>query len=181
MLVNNAGAGLGGPFCNREPEELAAMLQLNITSLVMLTRRLLVPMLERREGAVLNVGSMAGFVGVPWLSAYSASKAFVNNFSEGLRTELHGSGVRVCLLAPGTTRTGFFRSAGIAEEKLHRSGQDPEVVARLAVEAIEKDARLAIPGLVNRWQYLALKVVPRSVVLPIARWIFRGAREAPHR
>lgn len=177
VLVNNAGAGLGGPFHRREPGEFQGMIQLNVSSLVTITRELLLPMLDRGEGAILNVGSMAGFIGVPWLSAYAGSKAFVNNFSEGLRTELDGTGVRVCLLAPGTTHTSFFKSAGIDEKKLHRSGLSAEVVAQVGVDAIENDRAIAIPGWGNRWHYFALRLAPRSWVRRVARWIFRGAKD----
>lgn len=177
LLVNNAGVGLGGPFHRQDLDEVTAMVRLNCDAPLALIHGLLPGWLERGEGAILDVGSMAGFVGCPGQSAYGATKSFLNYFSEGLRGELVGTGVQVTLLAPGSTRTGFFRRAGIDDSKLAKRFQTADAVAAEGLRAVERGERQRIPGLSNRLMYYGLKIVPRAIVARAARRIFRPLLE----
>ncbi len=172
VLINNAGSGIGGEFQTQDEQALLSMMRLNCDSVVLLSRSLLPAMLEKRDGAILFVGSLAGWAGGPGLCVYSATKGFVNRFAEGLRWELKGSGVRIGLLAPGVTRTSFFRSAGIDEEDLRAGSLSPQQVAQAAVSGIENDRAITVPGLWNRILLVAQGWAPRSLVGWMSRRIF---------
>lgn len=109
MLVNNVGCGLDGPFLSQPLLQLDKMMQLNMGAMIALTRLLSPRMLDRRRGTIINVASVAGFQASPNLAVYGATKAFVANFTESLRAEMRGTGVRVVLMVPGITNgTRFF-------------------------------------------------------------------------
>ncbi|HEY1535893.1 MAG TPA: SDR family NAD(P)-dependent oxidoreductase, partial [Polyangiaceae bacterium] len=96
-LVNNAGFGTCGSFAELAAEREAAMVELNVSAVLRLTRAVLPQMLARRSGRILNLGSTAGFQPGPYMATYYATKAFVNSFSEALTYELRGTGVSVTL------------------------------------------------------------------------------------
>lgn len=107
LLVNNAGLALGtatAPDC--DPAQWRQMIDTNITALVTLTHKLL-PRLIERAGAICNISSIAGTHAYPGGNVYGASKAFVTQFSTNLRTDLHGTGVRVTNIEPGMAETEF--------------------------------------------------------------------------
>ena len=107
FLINNAGLGDYGSFATSNPERDAQIIQVNIVALTSLTRRLLPQMISRKRGAILNVSSSAGFLPIPGMAVYAASKAYANSFSEALRAELCGTGVTVTALCPGPVHTEF--------------------------------------------------------------------------
>ena len=118
VLINNAGFGLLGKFAELPEDEQMQMIQLNIGALTQLTRLALPGMIERRTGYVLNVASTASFQPGPLMAIYYASKAYVLSFSEAIHNEAKGTGVNVCCLCPGATRTEFQQRAGMAGTKL---------------------------------------------------------------
>src|ERR1700751_693014 len=107
LLVNNAGLGDRGAFIDSEWAALRAMLQVNIGALTYLTYRILPSMRKTGCGAILNVSSVAGFLPVPNLAAYAATKAYVLSLSEALRAELRNSNISVTALCPGPVATEF--------------------------------------------------------------------------
>lgn len=111
LLVNNAGFGSMGDFSKLELARELNMIDLNIKSLVELTYKFLAPMRERRQGAIINVASTAGFQAVPFMATYAATKAFVLSFSEALWEENRPHGIKVMALCPGVTETNFFEAA----------------------------------------------------------------------
>lgn len=107
VLVNNAGLALGtAPAHQASLEDWRTMIDTNITALVTLTHRLL-PALVARKGVVINVSSVAGVYPYPGGNVYGGTKAFVSQFSLNLRSDLHGSGVRVTTIEPGMAETEF--------------------------------------------------------------------------
>lgn len=168
-LVNNAGFGAVGAVAEQDPQRLADMLQVNITTLVELTRLLLPDMLARRQGRILNIGSTAGFQPGPFMATYYATKAFVNCFSEALAWELRGSGVTATLSCPGATDTEFAGHAGNDRSLLFRLGAaESQTVAREAYAAMHAGKRLVVHGVTNRIGVQALRVGPRALVLALA-------------
>ncbi|GGD49112.1 SDR family NAD(P)-dependent oxidoreductase [Pseudoxanthomonas indica] len=127
LLVNNAGLALGTLAAqNASLDDWRTMIDTNITSLVVLTQALL-PTLIERKGAVINISSIAGSYPYPGGNVYGGSKAFVTQFSLGLRSDLHGTGVRVTSIEPGMAETEFtlVRTHGdqLASDKLYAGAQ----------------------------------------------------------
>ena len=107
VLINNAGLALGtSPAQNASLQDWRTMIDTNITALVTLTHRLL-PMLVERKGVIINMSSVAASYPYPGGNTYGGTKAFVKQFSLGLRSDLHGTGVRVTSIEPGMAETEF--------------------------------------------------------------------------
>lgn len=107
VLINNAGLALGtAPAQDADLDQWRQMIDTNVTGLVTITRRLL-PRLIARRGAILNISSVAATYPYRGGNAYGGTKAFVRQFSLGLRADLHGTGVRVTSIEPGMTETEF--------------------------------------------------------------------------
>lgn len=107
LLVNNAGLAQGtAPAQRATLEDWRTMIDTNVTALVTLTHRLL-PQLVERRGAIINISSVAGVYPYPGGNTYGGTKAFVSQFSLGLRSDLHGTGVRVTTIEPGMAETEF--------------------------------------------------------------------------
>jgi serine 3-dehydrogenase (NADP+) len=127
LLVNNAGLALGtAPAQQASLDDWRTMIDTNVTALVTLTRRLL-PVLVERRGIIVNISSTAATYPYPGGNVYGGSKAFVRQFSLGLRSDLHGTGVRVTSLEPGMAETEFslVRTHGdrAAADALYRGWQ----------------------------------------------------------
>jgi short-subunit dehydrogenase len=111
LLINNAGLGDFGEFADADWGRTEAMLKVNIEALTHLAHALLPGMLSEGRGAVVNVSSLASLVPIPDIAVYAATKAYVTSFSEALRLEVRGRGVRVLAVCPGPVRTEFGRVA----------------------------------------------------------------------
>jgi short-subunit dehydrogenase len=177
FLINNAGLGDYGSVATSDIERDNRIIQVNIAALTFLTRQLLPRMIERKRGAILNVSSSAGFLPIPGMTIYAASKAFVNSFTEALRAELHNTGINVTALCPGPVHTEFGDAA-------KRPGGQPETgpefiyvsveqTVRDALAAIESDKPLVIPGFFMKLAMFLVRITP----MPVFRLAWRlGAR-----
>jgi len=137
LLINNAGLALGtAPVQNASVEQWHQMIETNITGLVTLTHKL-VPTLIARKGEIINISSVAASYPYPGGNVYGGTKAFVSQFSLGLRSDLHGTGVRVTSFEPGMTETEFtlVRTGGNqdASDKLYKGANPmtPEDIAEV--------------------------------------------------
>ncbi|MFN7623133.1 MAG: SDR family NAD(P)-dependent oxidoreductase [Acidobacteriota bacterium] len=173
LLINNAGFGLAGEFATQQPDRQLEMIQLNVVSLVALTRLLLPAMIERRAGAIIQVASMAAFQGVPWLALYAGTKAMVMNFTEGLAHECRPHGVRVMALCPGPTTSAFHTTAGAAPRGSGREMMSAEEVVDYALTQLARGRTLAIPGTANRLTLLFERFAPRSLVTRAAARLYQ--------
>jgi uncharacterized protein len=171
ILVNNAAYGKHGEFAEMPVEEILGQIQLNVTALTHLTRLFLPPMVERRNGKLLNVASTAGFQAGPLMAVYYATKAYVISFSEALANELKGSGVTVTCLCPGATDTGFQKRAETENSVLFKKlrPMDPKTVALDGYHALMSGKTLAISGLRNWLLAESLRFAPRKLVTAISR------------
>jgi uncharacterized protein len=172
VLINNAGYGSGGAFAELDAESETAMVRVNCEAVIALTHEYLPKMIERGRGAILNVGSTAGEQPLPRQATYSASKAFVNTFSDALHAETHGTGVTVTSLRPGPVKTEFGDVAGISDELFSAPDftiKSSEQVASDAVEGLEHGRRTVAPGVAAKFATVGGRMVPRTVLLPILR------------
>ncbi len=163
-LVNNAGFGLLGDFKNQDPDMLHRMIELNCSSLMVLSR-LFADDLIASKGRILNIASVAAFYSGPLMAVYYATKAFVVSFSEALNFEMQKYGVSVTAHCPGPTHSNFQERAGMHNTSLFTllPVPDSKTVAEHAYRAMMKRKSLAIHGLVNRMMLSFSALSPRSI------------------
>lgn len=154
ILINDAGHGHYGEFITTDISKELQIIDLNIASLVILTKLFLQDMITRGSGRILNLSSIAGKMPGPWQSVYHGTKAFVQSFTEAIRSEVRDSGVTLTALLPGPTATDFFNKAGmlsskiVQEEKLY----DAADVARDGYQALMRGDDMVVSGLKNKIQ-----------------------------
>lgn len=173
ILVNNAGFGDYGNFAEFSMERQQELLQVNIVSLVELTRYFLPLMIKRNSGRVINMSSVAAFCAGPEMSLYYASKAFVRSFSEAVAEEVKGSGVHVLALCPGPTATGFEKAADMETSKMFRFIK-PKTAKQVAMAGYKASCRgktLRYYGAEVKMMNIAARLLPRAVTRKFARAI----------
>jgi short-subunit dehydrogenase len=169
VLVNNAGFGTSVDFWNEDPAVLEAQLDVNVTAVMRLTRAALPPMLDAASGTVINVSSMAGLLSGRG-STYSASKAWVVSFSEGLAGGLTGTGVGVHALCPGYVHTEFHQRAGIKTSVPSFMWIGVEEMVRECLADVAKGKVVSIPGLQYKVVATGGRMLPRKLVRAMAEW-----------
>jgi len=168
VLVNDAGAGEYGPFSETSLEEELAIIQLNVASLVHMTKLYLKEMLERNEGKILQLASIASYQPTPYLAVYAATKAFVLSFTDAVINEIRDSKVTMTALIPGATDTDFFHRAHAENTRAAQHKEDPAVVAKTGYDALMKGLPHAVaPGMTR--QIIMSSVMPNQAVASIAR------------
>ncbi|HWW95717.1 MAG TPA: SDR family oxidoreductase [Vicinamibacteria bacterium] len=181
LLVNNAGAGHTSRFHEERRETVLGMIDLNVRALVALTHAFLPGMVARGRGRVINVASNAAFQPVPFLTVYAATKAFVLSFTEGLASELAGTGVRVQALCPGLTATEFLEVAETGSGLLinRMPAMSAEDVVACSLRALERGRLRVVAGLTNRLLAGVQRFVPRSIVRGVAAELYRPRSGRP--
>ena len=176
-LINNAGFGTHGAFYDSDPQSQTDMIHVNILSLTMLTRHFIGGMLERGNGAILNVASVAAFQPGPLMSVYFATKAYVLSFSEALHEELRGTGVRVTALCPGPTESEFMAVSGMDSSRLIKGRRLPSAsdVVTLGLSALYSGKRIVIHGIGNRLLAKLATWLPRALVLRATHYLQKKA------
>jgi uncharacterized protein len=173
-LVLNAGVGAYGDFVSGTAiEDDLRTIQLNVTSVVHLTKLIGADMAARGQGKIMITSSIMAFLPDPFQSVYAASRAFTYVFAEGLRESLKDRNVTVTVLAPGFTNTPFFSKIGATrsravQTRFMRMG-DPEYVARAACRALERGDDHVIPGVLNRMIATVGKLAPDPIITRIVR------------
>ncbi|MBI2565576.1 MAG: SDR family oxidoreductase [Candidatus Schekmanbacteria bacterium] len=169
ILVNNAGFGIYGDFLEGSVSRLHEMLNLNVTTLTILTRLYGEDMRRRGCGYILQVASIGAFQPVQLYASYSATKSYVLSFGEAIHHELKGSGVSVTTLNPGVTKTEFLEvAAHKSNAMIDWIGMDARTVAAAGLAAMFKGKRSCTPGLINKISYAAARLSPKSVLIPMA-------------
>ena len=172
-LVNNAGFGTAGRFEEIPDGHDHEQLMVNVVALVGLTRALVPEMLAAGSGAVVNVGSTAGFQPSPYFATYSAGKAFVLNFSLALRREYQARGIKVLALCPGPTGTSFFDRV-TPRAALGGRLMSAETVVRAGLDGLDRDRAYVTPGLRNALNAHLIPRRPRTMVTAIAERVTRS-------
>ena len=166
-LINNAGFGDRGKVQALPLQRQLDMIQVNVTSLVDLTWRLLPELKAASNSFVINVASTAAFQAGPNMAVYYASKAFVLSFSEALHEEVKGEGVAVSALCPGATDSEFASEANMSDTLLFKAGtMTTEAVVRKALSARRR--AIVIPGLKNLLMIWMGKLSPRMITRRLA-------------
>ncbi|MFH5231675.1 SDR family NAD(P)-dependent oxidoreductase [Antrihabitans spumae] len=173
FLVNNAGFGLTGEFWTLDPEVLQSQLDVNVTAVMQLTRAALPSMIASAKGRIINVASVAGLVSGRG-STYSASKAYVISFTEGLAGGLSGTGVEIQALCPGFVHTEFHERAGIAMDLPKVLWLNVDQVVATSLDDLEKGKILSIPGVQYKVLTAASRVIPKRVVRGINNVVGKG-------
>lgn len=162
ILVNNAGVGGSKAFSDASPEYIDNIIQINIRATSLLTRLLLPELKKHRRSYILNVASMASFSPVAYKTVYPASKTFIWSFSRGLHEELKDTGVFVSVIHPGPMKTNPEVTSRIEKQGVWgRIGLlSPDKIARIAIRQLMKHDALIIPGFLNKFNWLLIKIVP---------------------
>jgi short-subunit dehydrogenase len=147
ILINNAGCGLYSPSWKAPMPEVRSMFELNLMAPLALAQLVVPHMQQRRRGMIVNVGSIAGKVALPWFTLYSASKFALGSWTAGLRMELKSHGIHAMLVCPGYVKTKFQENVllGRPPERVLK-GRDlfaitPEECAQAIARGVERDAR----------------------------------------
>jgi short-subunit dehydrogenase len=167
VLVNNAGQGVYGKFDQTDIDRELSIIDLNIASLVVLTKCFLTDMVARNSGKILNLASVASKLPGPWQAVYHGTKAFVLSFTEAVREEVKDTEITITALMPGVTDTDFFNKADMQDSKAVQDEDamaDPADVARDGYEALMAGKDKVISGLKNKLQVAMSAVTPDSTV-----------------
>ncbi|MBK7719904.1 MAG: SDR family oxidoreductase [Simplicispira sp.] len=173
-LVNNAGYGAFGEFKDSALASDLAMMQLNMNTVVVLTK-LFMPDLLATRGKILNTASTAAFQPGPYMAVYYATKSFVLSFSEAIASELEDTGVTVTALCPGPTASGFQDKADLGSSALVKGKKLPtsEEVAALGYRAMQRGQRVYIPGFMNWAMAQGMRITPRNLATKLVKTLTR--------
>ena len=168
VLVNNAGVLEHGAFWELSPAAHQRMVQLNVAGLTDMLAHFVPLMIEQGGGRICNVASIAGFMPVPSLASYAATKAYVLSLSEALGEELREHGITVTALCPGVTATNMVARVQSSNATVAKLPQmlvsDVEDVAREAYRACMKGTPILVPGKLNLATTLAARSTPKWLV-----------------
>lgn len=167
LLINNAGFGECGRFDKTDIEKEINMIDLNVTSLHILTKLFYTEFVKNNKGQILNIASIAAFQPGPLMATYYASKAYVYNLTMALYEEnrRNKGNVKISVLCPGPAKTGFFNRANVQFSiKPHSS----DYVTDYALQKMMKNKLLIIPGFIPKMTVFANRLAPRKLALKIA-------------
>jgi uncharacterized protein len=168
LLINNAGFGLYGLFTDMPLSTIQDMLQLHIHVTTESTRLFLPDMMNRREGAIINVASVAGFFPIPYMAEYAATKAFIISFSEAVAMEAKDHEVTIQVCCPGYTDTDFHKTAGHCPGHISAPDSPHEVVdeSLKALRSRKTTVTMGWPGWATQWitPFLPKKWLSRLII-----------------
>jgi len=152
ILVNNAGQGQYGEFADTNIYRELSIIQLNISSLVVLTKLFLQDMIKKGRGKIMNLSSITSKTPGPLNSVYHGTKAFVQSFTQAIAEEVKDKGITVTALLPGATDTDFYNKAEMQKSKLVKEGKldDAKKVAQDGYNALMKGEQMVVSGFKNK-------------------------------
>ena len=170
VLVNNAGFGSRGTVSELDTDLQVDMVQVNAAALTHLTSLFLPGIIERGQGGILNVGSLAGFQPGPNLAVYFATKAYVLSFTEALAEEISNPNIKISCFAPGPVKTEFGEKSDLEDSLLFKlSLMDLEPAVKAGYEVFRKGKTIVIPGLKQQIVPFLNRFTPRLIVRKIAK------------
>jgi len=174
-LVNNAGLTYYGETESSNLDLFRSIINLDFRVVVELSLLFLSRFKAKGEGFILNVTSLASFVPIPYQAVYAAAKGAAQSFSECLYQENRGSPVIISTFAPSGIITDMIEESGLTGHmhKHRYSYVSPERAATEAVRGLKRGKRLIIPGLTNRLIYVFMNLLPRRILIALARGIYK--------
>ena len=168
VLINNAGSGQYGFFADSDAKSSIDMINLNITSVTLLTKYFLKDMVKRHSRKILNVSSIGGFQPNPFGSVYGATKGYELLFTESLAGELRGTGVTVTALCPGPTKTEFATRAGKQDAGF---AMDARSVAMAGYKGMQAGKLVIIPSVKYKVEVFLAKLIPAKIIANyVGKW-----------
>jgi uncharacterized protein len=182
VLCANAGSGHGNAFLDQTFDQVRLTIDTNITGTVYLLHKVMRTMVERGQGKVLVTGSIAGYVPGAFNATYNATKAFIDNFTDAVRNEIHDTkGVTLTTLMPGATETGFFERAEMLDTSVGKAKKgDPAKVARAGWDAMIDGAATIVPGLLNKAIVATAGLVPPPILASMHRKMAEPSADQDH-
>jgi len=175
ILVNNAGYGLSGAFDSYTSKEHIDMMRVNMNVPVELSMLFIPHLKQHPKSYILNIVSSAAYQAVPGLSVYAASKAFMLNFSRGLRYELRKTNISVTAVSPGATATDFSNRARIGRKALkaaEKLNMTPKAVAKIAVDAMFARKTEIVTGFINKVGAFLVWLLPKGLAEKTAAGLY---------
>ncbi len=165
ILVNNAGYGLTARFHKDDINNQLKMLQVHVTTPIILIHKVLTPMINARRGVIINVSSMASYTPTADNSMYTGTKSFLRNFTISQHLALRQYGIQVQCLCPGFTHTDFHKKIGIAPnfKNIWEGWMEPGEVVKYSISHLNNYRVMCIPGRWNRMVLRLLSVIPASL------------------
>lgn len=176
VIVANAGLGLDALFADTDDERLRKVMEVNLFGVVRTVRPFVAGMAARGSGRIILVSSIVGKRGIPYYSAYSASKFALHGLADALSAELHGTGVSVGIVCPSSTRTEFQDRAlreGAGQRRVRPRSHSAESVARAVVRMSRSRRREMILGVEAKLLCLVDTLAPRLVDRLLSRMLIR--------
>lgn len=162
-LINNAGFGIFGNFSETDLKAELNMAGVHVLTPISLTKLFLKGMLERNEGEILNISSLAGFQPGPLMSVYYSTKAFLISFTEAIARENKGSKVRISVLCPGVVNTNFRQNVSANKEaKIKSMNSCPRQVAYYGIRKMRRGKIVCLPSVSCKFLAFLPRIVPRS-------------------
>ncbi len=175
LLIPNAGIENNGPFIENDLDAEYKMLSLNTTSPMILSHVFSQRFKQRGGGGILLTSSLFAYQGVPFVSNYSACKAYILSLGEALNVELKPLGIDVTVLSPGLTDTGMTQNMAVNFKKIPITKHVPQVVAKVGLKALGKKATV-VPGLINKFYAWENRLIPRSWPVKLFGFLISRAR-----
>ncbi|PRY10086.1 short-subunit dehydrogenase [Pontibacter ummariensis] len=172
ILINNAGVVSAGLLTEQSDEDIINQININVTGLILLTKKSLDLLKKSKEGAIVNVSSGYGYIAMPFYSVYAATKAAVGQFSDAMRRELHQYPLHVMTVYPGATDTDMIKTANMGQM------DTPEEVARVSVEGLLQKEINVILGGEQRKEMIRTNFLEPKKVDQFAIANYEGLREA---
>ena len=171
ILINNAGVVSAGLLTELSDEDIINQININLTGLILLTKKALPLLKKSKKGAIMNISSGYGYIAMPFYSVYAATKAAVGQFSDAMRRELHQYPLHVMTVYPSATDTPMMKTAEVGDM------DSPEEVARVSVEGLLNQEINVILGGKEREEQIKINFLQPKMIDQFAVANFEGLRE----
>ncbi|GAB3195382.1 short-subunit dehydrogenase [Pontibacter aydingkolensis] len=171
ILINNAGVVSAGLLSDLSDEDIINQININLTGLILLTKKALPLLMESKEGVIMNMSSGYGYIAMPFYSVYAATKAAVGQFSDAMRRELHQYPIHVMTVYPSATDTDMMKTAVVGQM------DTPEEVAKASVDGLLNGEINVILGGKEREEQIKMNFLEPGKIDAFAAANFEALRE----